>query len=116
MTTTNQQVDRQTTAKQPASIPSGLIDFSYIDGADCAAAGAMSISQWHALVKDKKAPQPVIRKPRFTRWMLADVRQWLIEYRTDSDFEKDSEIVLNKAREASRAARSKATASNTVHQ
>jgi predicted DNA-binding transcriptional regulator AlpA len=98
---------RQATAPQQGSIPAGLIDFAYIDGAACAAAGAMSISQWHALVKEEKAPNPVIRKPRFTRWLLSDVRDWLIQYRTQSDFTKDSEIVLEKAKRASQAAKVK---------
>lgn len=98
---------RQYTAPQQGSIPAGLIDFAYIDGAACAAAGAMSISQWHALVKEESAPQPVIRKPRFTRWLLSDVREWLIQYRTQSDFTQDSKIVLEKARKASQAAKVK---------
>jgi predicted DNA-binding transcriptional regulator AlpA len=98
---------RQSAAPQQGSIPAGLIDFAYIDGAACAAAGAMSISQWHALVKEEKAPNPVIRRPRFTRWLLSDVRDWLIQYRTQSDFTKDSEIVLGKAKKASQAAKVK---------
>ena len=107
MTTSDKQAHRQVKAPEPASIPSGLIDFAYIDCAGCAAAGAMSVSQWHALVKNDEAPQPVIRKPRFTRWRVSDVRTWLIEYGMKSDFAKDSEIVLNKARKASKAAQDK---------
>ena len=108
------QTVRQSTATQQVSIPTGLIDFAYIDGAACAAAGAMSISQWHALVKEEKAPQPVIRKPRFTRWLLSDVREWLIQYLTQSDFTKDSEIVLEKATRASQIARVKAVEARRV--
>lgn len=104
---------RQSTASQQATIPAGLIEHAYVSGASCAAAGDMSISQWHALVKEEKAPQPVIRKPRFTRWLLSDVRDWLIQYRTQSDFTKDSEIVLEKAKKASQAARIK---SKELHQ
>lgn len=76
----------------------------------------MSISQWQTLVKEKKAPQPVIRKPRFTRWLLSDVRNWLIQYRTKSDFEKDSEIVLRAASKASQAARAKAVSTRQNQQ
>lgn len=89
------------------TIPLGLVDVAYIDGPTCAAAAAMSQSQWHELVKDGKAPKPVIRKPRFTRWLMADVRQWLLEFRTQSDFEADSAIVLNKAKKASNSAKAK---------
>lgn len=107
---------RQSAASQQASIPAGLVDFAYIDGAACAAAAAMSISQWQTLVKEKEAPQPVIRKPRFTRWLLSDVRNWLIQYRTQSDFEKDSEIVLRTASKASQAARAKAVSTRQNQQ
>ena len=107
MTATKHQTNRSIIPREKASIPSGLMEFAYIDGASCAAAGAMSVSQWHALVKNEEAPQPVIRKPRFTRWRVSDVRTWLIEYSTKSDFAKDSEIVLNKARKASKAAQDK---------
>lgn len=52
MTATNQELNRQTQTTHQATIPSGLSDVAYIDGGACAAAGAMSISKWHALVKD----------------------------------------------------------------
>jgi predicted DNA-binding transcriptional regulator AlpA len=116
MTGLNPQIIRQSAASQQVSIPAGLVDFAYIDGAACAAAGAMSISQWQTLVKDKEAPQPVIRKPRFTRWLLSDVRDWLIQYRTQSDFQKDSEIVLKNAVKASQAAKAKAVSTRQNQQ
>ena len=98
------------------TIPLGLVDVAYIDGATCAAAGAMSQSQWHELVKDGKAPKPVIRKPRFTRWLMADVRRWLIEFRTQSDFEADSATVLEKATRASHAAKAKASLAQQLNE
>lgn len=107
MTATNQELNRQTQTTHQATIPSGLSDVAYIDGGACAAAGAMSISKWHALVKDGKAPKPAIRKPRFTRWLMSDVREWLIQFRSQSDYESDSAIVLNKATRASAAAHRK---------
>lgn len=114
MNSQTSQNTRRSTASQQGSIPAGLIDFAYIDGAACAAAGSMAISQWHALVKEEKAPQPVIRKHRFTRWLLSDVRDWLINYRTQSDFTKDSEIALEKAKKASRIAKVKAVDARRV--
>jgi predicted DNA-binding transcriptional regulator AlpA len=59
--------------------PAVLADVAMIDGPTCAAAGGISISSWHELVREKRAPQPVIRAVRCTRWRLADVRAWLIE-------------------------------------
>lgn len=97
-----------------SAVPPGLVDVAYLDGGACAAAGAMSISQWLTLVKDGKAPQPVIRKPRFTRWLMSDVREFLIKYRTDSDFEKDSASVVAKATIASKAAKTKAASSRQI--
>ncbi len=60
-------------------VPPILADVAMIDGPTCAAAAGISISGWHDLVRTGAAPQPVIRRPRCTRWRLADVRAWLIE-------------------------------------
>lgn len=59
-------------------VPPALADVALIDGPTCAAAGGISISTWHELVRAKGAPQPVMRAVRCTRWRLADVRAWLI--------------------------------------
>ena len=67
-------------------LPEALADAALIAGPTCAAAGAVSLSQWYELVRTGVAPQPVIRQPRFTRWRLADVaRFWreLAEVGTD---------------------------------
>ena len=116
MTKTALEFSRPTQAPCQVTIPSGLVDVAYIDGGACAAAAAMSISQWHAMVKDGKAPKPAIRKPRFTRWLMADVRAWLIQFSSQSDFEADSEVVLGKAIRASHAAKAKAFARQPQHQ
>lgn len=60
-------------------VPPALADVALIDGPTCAAAGGISLSTWHDLVRLRAAPQPVIRRTRCTRWRLADVRNWLIE-------------------------------------
>lgn len=54
-----------------------LEDVALIDGAAFAAAAGHSISTLHQKVRDGEAPAPVIRRPRFTRWRLADVRAYL---------------------------------------
>lgn len=53
-----------------------LSEVALIDAQACAATGGMSVSWWHAQVADGKAPQPVVRRPRCTRWRLADVRSF----------------------------------------
>lgn len=59
--------------------PALLADVALIDGPGAAAGACMSIAQFLELVRTGRAPQPVIKQPRFTRWRLADVRQWLID-------------------------------------
>lgn len=59
--------------------PAALAEVALISGATCAQAGDMALSKWLGLVASGDAPQPVIKQPRYTRWALADVRQWLVE-------------------------------------
>jgi len=61
-----------------AVTPQALADVALIDGPTAAAAACMGMSKWHDLVRSGKAPQPVIQRPRCTRWRLADVRAWLV--------------------------------------
>jgi len=55
------------------ALPADLASVALIDAPTCAAAGDMSISWWHEEVRAGRAPAPAIRKPRCTRWRLADV-------------------------------------------
>lgn len=82
-----------------AAVPDELADVALVDGPACAAAACMGLTLWHDLVRSGAAPAPVIRRPRYTRWRLADVRTWLA---TVSD---DDPAVVAKARRASHAAR-----------
>ena len=59
------------TSTQP--LPSDLTAVSLIDAKTCAVAGGISISHWQQLVRDGRAPSPVMRRQRCTRWRLADV-------------------------------------------
>lgn len=97
------QPARKPARRQPA--PESLADVAHIDGPGAAAAGCLSISQWHALVREGRAPQPVIRAPRFTRWRLADVRAWLVARESQPAVGDDP--VVAQATRASRAARAK---------
>lgn len=58
---------------KPQPLPADLAAVALIDAPTCAAAGAMSVSWWHAEVAAGRAPAPVIRRPRCTRWRAADV-------------------------------------------
>ena len=89
--------------------PQALSDVALVDAIDCAAAGAMGVSWWHAEVAAGRAPQPVIREPRCTRWRLADVRAyWLAraEKATCSAHESQTVVIAKKASLAAQAKRS----------
>lgn len=58
---------------QQQHVPAALAAVALIDAPTAAAAGSMSVSWWHAEVAAGRAPAPVIRRPRCTRWRLADV-------------------------------------------
>jgi|GEM_PF-1213892 len=99
-------------AHQLASIPIALEAVALIDAPKCAAAGDMSVSWWHAAVADGTAPQPVIRRPRFTRWRLADVRAFWQAFGEQPD-DAAAEAVKVAATKASEAAQAKRRAQST---
>jgi predicted DNA-binding transcriptional regulator AlpA len=68
------------------AVPSELREVALIDAHTCAATGDMSISWWYDEVRAGRAPQPVIRKPRCTRWRVSEVRDFwagLVEHGID---------------------------------
>ena len=87
-----------------------LSDVALIDGPACAAAACISLSLWHELVRTGKAPQPVIRRPRCTRWRIADVRAWLIECSASGTHSVSAQRVMAQANKASRKAAEKRAA------
>ena len=70
-------------------LPPTLGEVALIDGQTCAAAGSMSVSWWHAEVAAGRAPKPVIRAPRCTRWRLADVRAYWTQLAEQGSGEND---------------------------
>ena len=67
---------------KPAALPlpADLADVALIDAPTCAAAGDMSVSWWHEQVRTGRAPAPAIRRPRCTRWRVADVAAFWINF------------------------------------
>ena len=84
-----------------AVIPAALHDVALINGPACAAAAGCGLTRWHDLVRRGEAPQPAIRRPRFTRWRMADLRAWL------QTLGEDDPSVVAMARHASRAAQAR---------
>jgi predicted DNA-binding transcriptional regulator AlpA len=69
-----------THASHFADVPAPLVDVALIDARQCARSAGIGLSTWYDLVKDGRAPQPAFRAVRCTRWRLADVRAFLIEF------------------------------------
>lgn len=60
--------------------PSALADVALIDAETCAAPGMMSVSWWHEEVRSGRAPKPAVQRPRCTRWRLADVKAFWLDF------------------------------------
>jgi predicted DNA-binding transcriptional regulator AlpA len=85
-----------------------LAGVALIDATTCAAAGAMSVSWWHEEVRAGRAPAPVIRKPRCTRWRMLDVRAfWAKCAEQTATYAEAAAGVTARATSASAAARLK---------
>lgn len=93
-------------------VPSALADVSLVDAPSAAAAGSMSVSWWHAEVAAGRAPAPVIRRPRCTRWKVVDVRAFWLAFGTQAD-SSAAYAVKAQATKASAAAQAKRQARPT---
>jgi predicted DNA-binding transcriptional regulator AlpA len=82
-------------------IPAALQDVALVDAPTCAAAAGCGLTRWFELVRRGEAPQPAIRRPRYTRWRLAEVRTWL------ETVSGDDPTVVAQARHASHAAQAR---------
>ncbi len=114
-----QRMGPQTTGQahpNPAAhgLPKPLEDVALIAAPACAAVGSVGISWWHDAVRTGLAPQPVIRQPRFTRWRLADVRNfWVARAEAETGNPGVAEAVTARAKKASAAAQAKRAAAQT---
>jgi hypothetical protein len=55
-------------------LPAALQDCALVTAAMAAAAGSVKLGTWYAMVKDGRAPAPVVRKHKLSRWRLVDVQ------------------------------------------
>lgn len=94
------------------SVPDSMADVALADAKTCAAVGAMSISWWHAEVAAGRAPAPVIRKPRCTRWQISAVRDFYSRFAAEP--QDKGAAVLAQACKASRAAQAKRKMQNAA--
>ncbi|MBP6900882.1 MAG: hypothetical protein KBC73_12375 [Burkholderiaceae bacterium] len=91
------------------SLPADLAAVALIDAKTCAAIGAMSVSWWHERVAAGDAPQPVIRRPRCTRWRSTDAAEFWRTFAQQRDSHASARVKAQ-ARKASAAAQTKRAA------
>ena len=84
--------------------PQSLADVALVDGPTAAATGSMSISWWHTEVAGGRAPQPVIREPRCTRWLVADVRAFWVARAQRRDTQAGEAVTAHAAKASAAAA------------
>ena len=94
-------------------LPPDLAEVALIDAATFAAAGAMSVSWLLEQVRAGRAPAPVIRQTRCTRWRLADARAFWIQRAATGDAQVAASVTA-RATKASAAAKAKRTAAVTA--
>lgn len=84
--------------------PVALADLALLDATACAAVGAMSVTWWQSEVAAGRAPAPAVRRPRCTRWRVADVRDFWARW-TEQAQAEGGDAVVERARKASMRAR-----------
>ena len=109
------KTDRKPSAR---GLPAELADVALIDAPTCAAAGDMSVSWWHEEVRTGRAPAPVIRKPRCTRWHMVSVAAFWNDFAAKAAADTaGADRVKAHAHKASAAAQAKrATATTAAEQ
>lgn len=85
----------------------GLIEVALVDAKACAAIGSVSLSWWFDAVREGRAPKPVIRQLRLTRWKLIDIRQFWAELAETGSKTGDSDRLAALAQKASEKAAAK---------
>jgi len=88
-----------------SKLPADLAKAALIDVKPAAATGGVSVSWFLAEVAAKRAPQPVIRRPRFTRWRVSDVAAYWTKLAEAPKDPGQADRLLARAKMASTAAR-----------
>jgi predicted DNA-binding transcriptional regulator AlpA len=94
----------QSFTKSCEPVPAALEGVALIDGPSIAAAAHMGMSQFYEEVRTGNAPQPVIRRPRFTRWRLSDAKRWLEDLAAGADHQAAAKVIAT-AHKASAASK-----------
>jgi predicted DNA-binding transcriptional regulator AlpA len=92
------QTSGQAHPRTHSALPDALVTVALIDAPTCAAVGDMSLSWWYERVASGEAPPPAVRSSRCTRWRLADVRAFWLDFAKDG---KQDEQLIQRAKAAS---------------
>lgn len=103
----NERTEKRNRTRVRPPIPPALTEVALVDASTCAAAGGMGVSWWHAEVAAGRAPQPVIRGPRCTRWTLASIKSYWAQRANAGSCSHESAKTVAQARKASAIAHSK---------
>lgn len=108
----------------PITLPAALAEVAFVDGRTAAAAGGECLSKFLGGVRrtergelepgEAPYPLPRIRKTRFTRYLMADVRTWLIARAEQGCGAADVQCLIDKTKRASAAAKAKRAASPQI--
>lgn len=63
--------------KRGTPLPAMLQDVALCTAKEAAASLSVSMTTWHVLVRTGEAPQPVVRRHRYTRWRVKDVCEYI---------------------------------------
>lgn len=111
----DQGEEKHSRPKVRPSIPPALTEVALVDATTCAAAGGMGVSWWHSEVAAGRAPQPVIRAPRCTRWTLASIKTYWAQRAISGSCSHQSAKTVAQAKKASAAARAKRLSQPAPH-
>jgi predicted DNA-binding transcriptional regulator AlpA len=91
-------------AAKEQPLPTPLQDCALVTAAMAAAAGSVHRGTWYAMVKTGRAPPPVVRAHRLSRWRMADVKAFWARFAEEGSATDAEGATVRRARE-SRAAR-----------
>ena len=84
-----------------------LAKVALIDARTCAAVGGMSLSWWYDEVRAGRAPAPVIRQSRCSRWLLSAVREYWAARARQADHEAGTQVLARAKKASAESAKKK---------
>lgn len=86
-----------------AALPQAMQEAALVSAETAAGAGEVAVSWWREQVAAGLAPQPVVRRPRFTRWRAVDVAAFWESFAAAGTSPSDEAAVRERATRASAA-------------